>query len=204
MSNLLEQLKGMNDPREVPALNEREFKAVIGVSPLAFTKLLEPFAQSEEQLKAEAEAKRERPRQRRPGGGRKATLPNPASRLGFLLHYYKGYDTLDDLGDQVGFHRSNVSRTLERLLQVLLHTLAQLNVLPKREVTSPAEFATLLAEIEAVVIDATERPIRRPQDAADQKKLQWQKTSKFSKKYRHQQFAAPDPLFGADGVGQST
>lgn len=201
MGSIIEQLKNIQDDQAILALNEREFRAVIGLSPLAFVKLLSAFTQSEMAVKAKAEAERVRPRQRQVGGGRKPTLRSPASRLGLLLHYFKGYDTLDDLGDQVGFHRSNVSRTLDQLLAVLLHALAGLGVLPKREFASPAEFATAFAEIEALVIDATERPILRPQDATDQKKLQRQKASKFGKKHGHCQFAAPDSLSRPDGLG---
>jgi len=170
MAGILEELKHICDEKAILAMEEREFKAVIGLSPLAFVKLLSSFSQSEIELKAKAEAGRVRPRQRQAGGGRKATLRSPASRLGFLLHYFKGYDTLDDLGDQVGFHRSNVSRTRDNLLAVLLHALASLNVLPQREFASPAELEAAFAGIEALVIDATERPIQRPQAATDQKK----------------------------------
>ena len=161
----------MNDINEILVLPEREFKAVIGISPGAFAKLLNPFSESQAELREESEAKRSQPRQRKVGGGRKATLRSVASKLGFILHYLKCYDTLDDIGDRVGFHRSNVSRNLQTQLEVLLHALAKLNVLPKRNFTNPAELKATFAEIEKLVIDATERPILRPQDAADQKKV---------------------------------
>jgi len=170
MSGILEQLKTITDEGEILRMDEREFKAVIGLSPQAFVKLLAAFAQSEAELKQSAEVQRVRPRQRQAGGGRKATLRSVASRLGFILHYFKGYDTLDDLADRVGFHRSNASRSVQWLLEVLLHTLAHLNVLPKREFASPAELEAAFAGIEDIVIDATERPLRRPQEATTQKK----------------------------------
>lgn len=179
MAGIIEQLKNITDDQEILALNEREFRAVIGLAPRAFVKLLSAFTQSESEAKAKAEAERVRPRQRQAGGGRKATLRSPASRLGFLLHYFKGYDTLDDLGDQVGFHRSNASRNVDKLLAVLLQALATLGVLPKREFASPAELAATFADIEALVIDATERPILRPQDASDQKKVTAAKSIKI-------------------------
>jgi hypothetical protein len=171
MAGLLEQLKIINETQEILALEEREFKAVIGVSPAAFVKLLAAFTQSYRERQEKAEAARCRPRQRKAGGGRKHTLPTMASKLGFLLHYLKRYDTLDDLGDRVGFHRSNASRALQDLLEVLWQTLERLQVLPKREFTTPAELEAAFAGIEALVIDATERPILRPQDATDQKKV---------------------------------
>lgn len=171
LSSILEQLKTINAPHEILAFDVREFKALIGVSPVAFVTLLEPFRQSQAELKEQAETTRSRPRLRKVGGGRKHTLRTPASRLGFILHYLKRYDTLDDLGDRVGFHRSNVSRNVQHLLDVLVYTLGKLNVLPKREFATPAELQAAFAGIEALVVDATERPILRPQDAADQKKV---------------------------------
>ena len=170
MGSLLEQLKTISDETVILGLDEREFKAVLGLSPQAFVKLLGSFAESAAELKQNAEASRARPRQRKVGGGRKPTLCSMASQLGFLLQYFKRYDTLDALGDQVGFHRSNVSRNLQALLAVLLHTLAKLQVLPPRTLASPAELEAAFAGVEALVIDATERPILRPQEATDQKK----------------------------------
>ena len=105
------------------------------------------------------------------GGGRKPTLRTPASQLGFILHYLKRYDTLDALGDRIGFHRSNVSRNVQALLHVLLEALAVLNVLPKRAFATPDELTATFAGIEALVVDATERPILRPQAADAQKKF---------------------------------
>jgi len=176
---ILEQLKTITDVKEIVVLNEREFKALIGVSPAAFVKLLPPFRASQAELHQKAEASRSRPRQRKVGGGRKHTLRTQASKLGFILHYLKRYDTLDDLGDRAGFHRSNASRSVQALLDVLLHTLAGLNVLPQREFATPAELEAAFGGIEALVIDATERPILRPQDATDQKKVTAPKSIKI-------------------------
>lgn len=92
-----------------------------------------------------------------------------ASKQGFILHYFKRYDTLDDVGDRIGFHRSNASRQGRWLLTVLLHTLAALQVLPKRTFATPEELEATFAGIEALVIDATERPCQRPQEASQQK-----------------------------------
>ena len=169
MAGLMEQLKTITDVNEILAMTEREFKAIIGIAPAAFVKLLDVFPESEEELKQKAEAERTSPRQRRAGGGRKRTLRTPASRLGFILHYFKGYDTLDDLADQAGFHRSNASRSIQWLIDVLLLALKKLDVLPAREFASPADLEAAFAGIEELIIDATERPTLRPQDATAQK-----------------------------------
>lgn len=203
MASILEQLKTINDPQEILGFDEREFKALIGVSPTAFIKLLEPFYSSLAVIKARLESQRNRPRQRKAGGGRKAKLRTVTSKLGFILHYLKRYDTLDALGDRVDLHRSNVSRNVQSLLAVLVETLQQLNVLPKRSFTAPAELAAAFAGIEELVVDATERPILRPQDASDQKKLQRQKTSKFGQKHCDRHVTSPDSVLGLHGLGQS-
>ena len=169
MAGILEQLKTVNDTNEIMVIDDREFRAIIGLSRQAFLKLLPTFEQSYGDLNQRVEAARTRPRQRQAGGGRKATLSSMASKLGFILHYCKRYDTLDDLGDRVGFHRSNASRHVQGLLPVLLAALEQLHVLPQREFTTPEALQAAWAGIEELVIGATERPLLRPQDATAQK-----------------------------------
>ena len=169
MPGLLEQLKTTPDTHEILKMEEREFRALFGMSPVMFVKLLPAFEESIAELKQKAEANRDRPRQRKAGAGRKLTLRSVASQLAFVLFYFKCYAILDDLADRVGFHRSNASRNANRLLDVLLHALAKLNVLPKRKFETPAELHEFLMGIEEIVIDATERPILRPKDASEQK-----------------------------------
>ena len=182
MASILEQLKTISAPYEILAFEEREFKALVGVTPAAFIQLLEPFGASLALIKARLESQRSRPRQRKVGGGRKAKLRSVASKLGFILHYLKRYDSLDALGDRVDLHRSNVSRNVQSLLAVLIETLQQLNVLPKRSFATPAELVAAFAGIEELVVDATERPLLRPQDASDQKKVTVAKSTKILSK----------------------
>lgn len=169
MPGLLEQLKTVTEPNEILKMDEREFRALFGISPTAFVKLLSTFVESKAELKQKIEATRKFPRKRKVGGGRKPTLRSAASQFAFILHYFKRYATLDDLADRTGFHRSNASRNVNWLLDVLLHTLAKLNVLPARKFETPAELHEFFKGIEDIVIDATERPILRPQDSSEQK-----------------------------------
>ncbi len=169
MPGLLEQLKTIAAPDEILKMDEREFRALFGISPTAFVQLLPTFAESKAELKQEMAATRKLPRKRKAGGGRKPTLRSAASQFAFILHYFKRYATLDDLADRAGFHRTNASRNLNCLLDVLLHTLAKLNVLPARKFETPAALHEFFKGIEDIVIDATERPILRPQDSSEQK-----------------------------------
>jgi len=43
MARLMEQLKTITDVNEILAMREREFKAIIGIAPVAFVKLLDVF-----------------------------------------------------------------------------------------------------------------------------------------------------------------
>lgn len=169
MPGLLEQLKTTSEPNEILKMDEREFRALFGISPTAFVKLLSTFVESKAELKQKSEATRKFPRKKKAGSGRKPTLRSAASQFAFILHYFKRYATLDDLADRVGFHRSNASRNVNWLLDVLLHTLATLNVLPARKFETPTELHEFFKGIEDIVIDATERPILRPKDSSEQK-----------------------------------
>lgn len=173
MPGLLEQLKTVSEPNEILKMDEREFRALFRISPTAFVQLLPSFIESKAELKQKIEAARKFPRKRKAGNGRKPTLRSAASQFAFILHYFKRYATFDDLADRAGFHRSNASRNVNWLLNVLLHTLAKLNVLPARKFKTPAELHEFFKGVEEIVIDATapkgHPPILRPQDSSEQK-----------------------------------
>jgi hypothetical protein len=83
MVSMLEHLKMITDDKEILALPEREFKAVIGVSPAAFVKLLPAFAQSQAELGQKAAASR---------------APSPAESWRWSETY------LAHAGEQTGLH----------------------------------------------------------------------------------------------------
>ena len=66
-----------------------------------------------------------------------------------------------------GFHRAHVRRRGQALLDGRWHPVARLNLLPKRALATPAERATALAGIEALLIAAPERPLLRLQQAPE-------------------------------------
>jgi hypothetical protein len=80
MAGIIEQLKGISDEKAILALEECEFKAVLGLSPPACVKLRALFPQSERGLQAQAAAQRGRLRQRQVDGARQAPLRTLASR----------------------------------------------------------------------------------------------------------------------------
>jgi hypothetical protein len=109
------------------------------------------------------QATRKRKRQRAVGGGRKHTLKTAAERLFFILFYLKCYPTMDLAGFLFGVDRSQIQRWVKALLPLLEETLGREVVLPARKVSSVEEFLAQFPTVKDVFIDATERPVRRPQ-----------------------------------------
>jgi hypothetical protein len=146
----------------------RVFQALTGLSPKAFAQLLPAFGQVYEAALPIADAQRPKPRQRRRGGGRKATLHTLADKLVFILCYFKLYPTQDALGFFFGLSQSQACAWIHRLTPLLNQALGSEKQLPARE---PADVAQVLAQCPGLefITDGTERPIQRPQDQERQR-----------------------------------
>jgi len=142
---------------------ERQLKAVAGVSAEQFLLLLPLF----EKFLVEQQEKN-KANKIKPNNGRKPTLEIPADKLLFFLHYLKCYPTFDQLGFMFNMSGSNACTLLYKLFPVFTQTLRHFNVLPKTEFKNPAEMQEAFKGIDTLVIDATERAIQRPQDNAVQ------------------------------------
>jgi hypothetical protein len=125
------------------------FRQLTGISPAAFDQLLAQLTPRYQ----EAEARRkDRPgRRRKPGAGRKHTLPL-ADRLLMLLIYYRTYVTHAFLGFLFGIDDSAVCRNINPLQPLL----AGIFRIPERRVELTRE------DLRELFFDATERPARRP------------------------------------------
>ena len=125
------------------------FRQLTGITPAAFDRLLADL----EPRYAAADARRKsRPsRKRKPGAGRKHTLPL-ADRLLMLLMYYRTYTTHAFLGFLFGVDDSAVGRNVNPLQPLL----AGIFRIPERKVALDPE------DIRELFFDATERPIPRP------------------------------------------
>jgi hypothetical protein len=151
--------------------DERQLRALTGVSETQFEKLLETFiAVYEARQQAAYEAGlAEGTRQRKPGGGAKGKLPTYRDKLLFVLYYYKVYPTFDVLGTQFDMARSKAHANLHKLTPILEQALVELDLLPHREFHSPAELKAALDDVDQLLIDVTERAYRRAQDDDRQK-----------------------------------
>ena len=151
--------------------DDRQMRALTGLSQAQFSQLLPTFSEVY-QAKRQAEyeqAVQEGKRQRQPGGGRKSKLPTMADKLLFILYYYKNYPTFDVLGTQFKLARSKAHTQVYRLSPLLHTTLVQLAMMPPRAFKTVEELTVALKGVDQIIIDATERTYRRPQDAQQQR-----------------------------------
>lgn len=153
--------------------DERQMRAMSGLSFQQFERLLEAFEATYERIRQEAyeEGLKSGQRSRKPGGGRKGALPTLRDKLFFVLYYDKTYPTFDVLGAHFNLSRAKANENLHRLSPILRQTLADLDVLPDREFATPDEMVAALEAVEVLLIDATERPHQRPQEDEKQQDL---------------------------------
>lgn len=144
---------------------ERLLRALTGLDRQRFDNLLLSFQEVYEQSRQRSTTER----QRALGGGRKATLESPESKLLFILLYCKCYPTFDLLSILVGFDRACAHHWVHRLLPLLEETLGEKQCLPVRKLKSVEEFLTYFPEVKEVIVDGTERQIHRPEDKERQK-----------------------------------
>ena len=153
--------------------DDRQMRALTGVSQKKFTQLLPVFSRvyHQERYKAYEQGLAEGTRKRKPGGGQKGKLPEMADKLVFILNYYKTYPTFDVLGHRFGLARSKANEQVHQLSPILHQTLMEQGHLPKREFESVEAFKAALGDLDQILIDVTERPHQRPQDNVQQREL---------------------------------
>jgi len=146
----------------------RLMRAMTGLTIEQFTNLLDSFDRHYEKSIDIARAKRGCVRKK--GGGQKSRLSTPKLRLFFILTYIKCYPTYDVLGVLFDLDGGNCCDWVKRLLPVLESTLGEKQVLPKRKITSVAEFLQNFPGEKDLLIDGTERRIQRSSNAKTQRK----------------------------------
>lgn len=154
--------------RDLDTIDDRQFKALTGLTREAFNKLLILFTASYHEIKQEEYEQHKEHRQRQPGGGQKGRLNTMEKKLFFILYYLKVYPTFDVLGDRFDLDRSKANTNVHKLLPVLLRALRKARVLPARQFETVEEMQAAFADIVDLLIDATERPRQRPQNPQTQ------------------------------------
>ena len=166
--------------------DDRQLRSLTGVTAAQFAQLLPTFSkvyQAKRQADYE-QAVQAGKRRRQPGGGRKSKLPTMADKLLFILYYYKNYPTFDVLGTQFNLARSK-AHTQVYLLSPHLHAaLVQLGMMPPREFKTVEELTLALQGVDQIIIDATERMYRRPQDGEQQREHYSGKKTPYAQEHR--------------------
>jgi hypothetical protein len=149
--------------------NDRQFRAFTGLPERVFNQLLLVFVQCLKLTQELRDRKLQAPHQRRPGGGRKGALPTPELKLFFLLFYLKTYPTFDVLGSLFDLSPSKAEEQVQKLIPVLKQAEKKLEVLPDRHFKPASKDDQPIENSQKIIVDATERPLCRPQHARKQK-----------------------------------
>ena len=167
--------------------DDRQMKALTGLSQAQFDALLPVFRDVYEatQQQAYAAGIASGTRRRKPGGGAKGKLSTMADKLLFVLYYYKTYPTFDVLGTQFEMGRSKANENLHKLSLILYDTLVDLELMPYRELGTPAALKAASHGGDHVIIDATERAYRRSQEDAKQREHYSGKKTACAQEHRH-------------------
>lgn len=172
--------------------NDRQLKALTGLSIGEFELLLKSFAPLLYQQFASKQ------RQRKVGGGRKGALVDARSKLFYVLFYLKVYPTYDLAGFIFGVDRSRCCNWFKALCDIVQQALGRNIVLPKRQVRSMGELLEICPEIKDLFIDTTERKTQRPKKSklrakrySGKKKMHSRKNTIISDEKRRIVFVSP-------------
>jgi Helix-turn-helix of DDE superfamily endonuclease/DDE superfamily endonuclease len=149
--------------------NERKFVALTGITPAEFQRLLPAFTRAYARAFPSTKTQAGKPRQRRPGGGRKAILLRPEDKLLFILLYQKAYPLQELLGSLFDLSQSQVNRWVHRLLPILVRALKRLGCLPERNPKRFSQHERQQGEPPELIIDGTERRRQRPKNPEKQR-----------------------------------
>ncbi len=149
--------------------NKRQMLAVTGVSVEEFAVLLKYFSEALEDWSNERSLMPKKPRQRKPGGGRKSKFKSDRDRLFFLLFYLKSYPIFEILAATFDISTSGAQEKVYHFAQVLVSALKKLGTLPLRETDPVESLREAFSEAGTLLIDATERRHFRQKDYEKQK-----------------------------------
>lgn len=145
------------------------FKNFTGLSLEGFYELLAAFRRAYEEDLERRDAERERPRERKRGGGRKGRLLTIEDKLVFILFYFRIYPIQVLQGYLFGMGQPQANEWVHRLTPILNQALGYEMQLPARQKNDIKEILAACPGLE-FIIDGTERPIRRPKDEERQRK----------------------------------
>lgn len=108
-------------------------------------------------------------------------LTDKKEALFFILHYYKSYPTLQNMGLYFGFSDYTVSTYLDLLKPILKLSLQSKEDIKISLFENQSEFDKVFKGVDDIFIDVTEIPVQWPKDEDIQKKVQWKEKFSYSK-----------------------
>jgi len=156
--------------KSITIRNERQFRAFTGISQSVFDRLLFEFTAALEAAQKLRHKNKIPPHKRCPGGGRKGALPTPELKLFFILFYLKNYPIFDVLGGLFDLSPAKAEENVMKLMPILKQAEQRLKTLPHRHFKPMQNNEQPHEIIQKIIIDATERPCCRPQNAHRQKR----------------------------------
>lgn len=158
----------------------RALRTFTGLDKNEFESLLLPFAQAWNTQVYEHHIK-QKTRQRRFGGGRKARLVSLEDKLLFLLFYCTVYPLQEVIACLFDMSQGRANEWMHKLSTVLQMALGDTLCLPERHPHNLEHVLALCVSVD-VIIDGTERRTRRPTDAAKHKTHYSGKKNAYSEK----------------------
>jgi hypothetical protein len=152
--------------------NERQWKAMTGLSQAEFTTLTTAFATAYEKVNGVTL------QQGAANLGKEVVLSSYADCLYFTLFQLKTAQSFDCLGVLFNMDGATANRNFTKYVQLVEVALQQQGALPRRSFSSLNDFKKYLQAEEELIIDATEVRTQRP--AAKQKQQQ-----RYSGKKKH-------------------
>ncbi len=159
----------------------RLFRALTSLDPAEFWALLDGFESVYQMVRARERVGRTYQRAR--GAGRHPVLSSPEDRLFFILCFVKLYPLYVTQGFLFGLAESKAWQWVQLLLPVLNEAMGRTHQLPSRR--SPGRsLEEILEEVPelGVLLDGTERPVRRPKDPAAQERRYSGKKKRHTRK----------------------
>ena len=149
--------------------NEKRLRAFTSLDQAEFETLLPDFGQAWATYVYQTQIEGQE-RQRRYGGGRKATLASLSDKLLFILFYLKIYPLQEVMGLIFGLSQGQVNQWVHKLSPILQIALGHQGLLPERDALNLEETLAACDGLE-FLIDGTERRRQRPTDGPAQKEF---------------------------------
>lgn len=145
--------------------SERQFQAVIGISPASFEYLNKYFKQNIESY-IEKFTIAGTVRQKKALQRKDSVLSKSEDKLCFILSYLKNNPLQETQASNWGMNQPQCNSWIHFLLNRLLATLEEMRLVPASDAES---LVKLLKTVERVYLDGTERVIQRPLHQSEQK-----------------------------------